>query len=80
MIHTLTESFTSTGFVGSEGTSVTFTTVLSVPGGMLTGLSGDEVTFSGSEGVVAPAGGTPPAEGVVPATDGAAPEGAIVVV
>ena len=82
MIHILVETFTTTGFVGSKGTIVIFRAVFSVPGGIVTGLSGDDVilgTTGGtiSAGVVAAPGATPPAAGVVaaPGAPGRTPAG-----
>ena len=53
------EILNTTGTLKSKGTIVTFTTVASVPGGILMGLSGVEVNLAGvvatiAAGVVAP--------------------------
>lgn len=73
------DTFTTTGCETSSGTIVILTTVLSVPGGMSTGLLGGAVILIG-EGVrraagVVPTPDTPPAAGVVPAVGGIPPEG-----
>ena len=46
------EILTSTGLVSSKGTTVIVATVASVPGGMLTGLSGVEVNLTGVGGTI----------------------------